>query len=411
LKSELLCTSEYPNSAQQKIFLTSLTSRKHSFMKKNTTILIFTLLISNFLFSQVIDDSFVWDGQQRSYRLVIPSGYSSGDALPLVLNFHGLGSNGYEQQLYSGMDQVADTANFFVVYPHGIDNAWNVGWAFGSTADDIGFTNALIDTIYAAYGINLDRVYSTGMSNGGFFSYQLACELNSRIAKIASVTGSMVDSQMSLCMPENPIPVMQIHGTADPVVNYNGSFGISIPIESLLTNWQDINGCTAVSDTIFLEDINTNDGSTAQLIQHRDCDNNVYMAFYKIIGGEHTWPGAVINVGVTNQDFNASSEIWNFFNDQYPIDETQTVDTENLTIVNQQIGVYPNPFNDNITIHSSIEKIESIDIFNTIGQLVFSENDLNILAFQLKNIQWQKGFYVVQIKTETGIQTLKIIRG
>ncbi|MFT5168077.1 MAG: polyhydroxybutyrate depolymerase [Saprospiraceae bacterium] len=378
-------------------------------MKNYITLLFFTCLISASLLSQVIDDGFVWDGQQRSYRLVVPSGYVQGDALPLVLNFHGFGSNGFEQQLYSEMDQVADTGNFFVVYPHGLGAAWNVGWAFGSTSDDLGFTNALIDTISANYGINLDRVYSTGMSNGGFFSYKLACDLSDRIAKIASVTGGMVNSAVPLCMPENPIPVMQIHGTADPIVNYNGSTGVSIPVENLLANWRDLNACTSVSDTIFLEDINTTDESTAQLIQYRDCDDNVYMAFYKIINGGHTWPGASINVGVTNQDFNASSEIWNFFNDKYPVDQVQTLDTDDL-IIDQRISVFPNPFQTSFTIQSSVDHIVSIKIFDAIGRLVYGSDNLNTKAFQINNTQWHKGFYFVQTKTGKTIKIIKIIK-
>ncbi len=375
-------------------------------MKKIYTIFIF-FLITNFLSAQTITGGFTWDNVERSYRLFIPSDYTPGESLPLVLNFHGFTSFAEQQEGYSAMNLVADTAKFFVVYPEGVDNAWNVGWAFGSNEDDVGFTNALIDSLHAEYGINLDRVYSCGMSNGGFFSYKLACELNDRIAKIASVTGSMVASEANNCIPANPIPVMQIHGTADNVVNYNGSPGVSIPIEELLENWIELNGCTPVSDTIFVEDISTTDFSTAQLIQYRDCDDNVMIAFYKIIGGQHTWPGAPIAVGITNYDINASVEIWNFFNDQYPLD--MTVSSNEPVISKQKITVFPNPFQDNFTLNSSVENIKSIRVLNALGRTIYSNNNLNSKAFQINNIDWPKGMYFVQTKTEYTTRTIRIL--
>lgn len=379
-------------------------------MIKHFTLLILSIFLSNFLLAQVIDDSFTWDGLEREYRIFLPEDYEEGQSLPLVLNFHGFTSSAVEQQFYSGMDQVADTANFIVVYPEGIGAAWNVGWAFGSMEDDVGFVNALIDSMHVQYGVNLDRVYSCGMSNGGFFSYRLACELNDRIAKIASVTGSMLPNQASLCMPDNPIPVMQIHGTSDPVVAYEGSPGVSMPIEDLLETWRDLNGCTPVSDTIAIADTDQSDQSTAQLIQYRDCDDNVIMVFYKIFSGAHTWPGAPIVIGITNYDINASVEIWNFFNDQYP--QEQTVDVEDLSIENlkQKVHIFPNPVDRHFTIYSSVENIESIRVFNMLGQTIYSNNAVNNKAFMLNNVDWNKGFYLVHTKTKNTERTLKLVK-
>lgn len=366
------------------------------------------LLLTSSIQAQVVDKSFIWDGLERSYRVVIPPGYEEGEALPLVFNFHGFTSNSIQQQIYSGMDQVADTANFFVVYPQGVGDAWNVGWIFGSNEDDVGFTNAMIDTLHATYGINLDKVYACGMSNGGFFSYRLACELNDRIAKVASVTGSIAPSQIGLCMPENPIPIMQIHGTADPVVNYEGGAGVSVGIEELLDTWIDINGCPLESDTIFVPDINTSDLCTAQLIQYTGCDDNVLIAFYKIINGGHTWPGSLINIGVTNQDFNASAEIWNFFNDRYPID--QLVNTEEPILNQVSLEVYPNPFLDYLMIHSNNTRINELRVVNALGQTLFFQKALNNNTFRLDGINWPAGFYFIQVRTSAGNQTIKIYK-
>ncbi|RMF00022.1 MAG: hypothetical protein D6772_06880, partial [Bacteroidetes bacterium] len=131
------------------------------------------------------------DGLEREYRLYVPAAYDGQSPWPLVFNFHGFTSNAAQQEIYSNMNTVADTAHFLVCYPEGIGNAWNVGWSFGSTADDVGFVDALIDSLSLAYELDAGRIYACGMSNGGFMSYRLACERSNRFAAIASVTGSM----------------------------------------------------------------------------------------------------------------------------------------------------------------------------------------------------------------------------
>lgn len=374
---------------------------------KTYLFLFFTLLFSH-LGAQTIVDNISWDGLDRSYRIYLPAGYEDGMSLPLVFNFHGFTSNATQQQFYSEMDKVADTANFLVVYPQGIDDAWNVGWTFGSTADDVGFTNALIDTLHAQYNINLDRVYACGMSNGGFFSYRLACELSDRIAKVASVTGSMFGAQVDLCMPDRAVPIMQIHGTADPVVGYGGTPGVNISIEQLLENWRDLNGCEPVSDTILIPDISFTDLSTAQLIQYRDCDDEVIMAFYKIANGGHTWPGAPVVVGVTNYDFHASVEIWNFFNDQYP--QEQIVSSSEPLFAQPKLKLYPNPIQDQLTIDASRGSIQALEIIDPLGKTIYKISALSTASFTIKNINWPRGVYLVQIYTDLGAKTLRVIK-
>lgn len=373
-------------------------------------LLLCTCFFSTALLSQTIVEEFEWDGITRSYRVFIPDAYEPGNSsLPLVLNFHGLGSSAFEQQLYSNMNDVANAENFFVVYPQGTsaNPGWNVGWNFGTTADDVGFVNALIDTLQAHYGVNLDRVYSCGMSNGGFLSYKLACELNGRIAKIASVTGSMHAPQVDLCMPENPIPVMQIHGTADPVVGYNGTANVSIPIENLIDTWADFNNCQPVTDTIAIEDINTLDLSTAQLIQYRDCEGETIMAFYKIDNGGHTWPGAGIIVGITNQDFNASEEIWAFFNDEYPREQIVSTSTP---LESENIHVFPNPFQESFRVYSDGPPIRSVRVFDALGKVIYQSQQINNDVLSLNGSSWNQGFYFIEVQSDKRYEVIKVIK-
>ncbi len=283
---------------------------------KNLFILI--IFIPLFSFSQqTINGSITHGGLQRDYILYVPSSYSPGTEVPLVLNFHGYTSNATQQMWYGDFRSISDTAGFIIVHPEGtLDNTgithWNVGWG-GSSVNDVSFTEALIDSLRSTYSIDNNRIYSTGMSNGGFMSYHLACELSNRIAAIASVTGSMNTGRFSTCNPTHPTPVMEIHGTADSTVLYTASsFTESIP--DVMNFWANYNNCSTTPLTTNVPNTNTADGCTAEHQIWENGDNGVTVEHYKIIGGEHSWPGAFFQNGVTNYDINASEKIWEFFN-------------------------------------------------------------------------------------------------
>jgi polyhydroxybutyrate depolymerase len=278
-------------------------------MKK---LLAFLICLPLFTFGQqTINASITHGSLQRDYILYVPTSYSAGNEAPLLFNFHGYTSNAWQQAFYSNFNTVADDEGFIIVYPEGtLDNTgtshWNVGWG-GSTVDDIGFTSALIDSISADYSINQDRVYSTGMSNGGFMSYQLACELSDRIAAIASVTGSMNMGWFNSCNPNHPMPIMEIHGTADGNVPY-------ATIPSIMDFWANFNNCNSSAIITNVPNTSTTDGCTAEHKIWENGNNGSTVEHYKIIGGEHSWPGALFPNGVTNQDIDASEKIWEFFN-------------------------------------------------------------------------------------------------
>ena len=100
------------------------------------------------------------------------------------------------------------------------------GWTNSSTTDDVDFISSLIDWAADNYNVDLNRVYSTGMSNGGYMSYHLACNLSEKVAAIASVTGSMTPDTYNDCSPNHPTAIMQIHGDVDTVVPYFGNWRI-----------------------------------------------------------------------------------------------------------------------------------------------------------------------------------------
>ena len=144
-------------------------------------------------------------------------------------------------------------------------------------------------------------------------SFRLACELEDRIAAIASVTGTMTTLQTDNCVPSRPMPVLQIHGTLDAVVSYPGNT-ISLGIDSVINYWRTANGCTAPVVTYNFPDISF-EGSTVESFTYGGCTDGVEVVHYRVENGGHTWPGAFpIPAGITNQDIDASVEIWRFFN-------------------------------------------------------------------------------------------------
>jgi polyhydroxybutyrate depolymerase len=275
----------------------------------------------------------------------------------MIFNLHGLGSNALEQQLYTGFDFVADTAAIIMVYPNGVDHQWNVAGSSG--VNDVGFISALIDTMAVSYSIDQDRIYSTGMSMGGFMSYRLACDLEDRIAAIASVTGLLATNP---CTPSRPMPILQMHGTADPVVPYTF-------VSNTISFWTLHNGCPGEPIVTNLPDIDTTDQSTVTISYYGPCEDHTEVMLYTINGGEHTWPGALINIGITNHDINGCVEIWKFFQ-RYTIDGY--VGTEENRSGNIHLSVYPNPFlsDASLEINGPFLHPYRVRIFNINGMLI-----------------------------------------
>ena len=327
-------------------------------------LLVFTFPISA---QQTINESIIHDGIQRNYIVYIPEIYDGSSAVPLVLNFHGYGSNATQQMFYGDFRDIADTEGFLLVHPEGTtfigNQFWNVGFpGISSTIDDVGFTEALIDELANSYAIDLDRVYATGMSNGGFMSFLLACQLSEKIAAVASVTGSMTQDTFDDCNAQRPTPVLQIHGTEDDVVLYNGNT-LSIPIADVISYWVDYNNCETTPTTTTLPDLDVSDGSTVEHSVYEDGDNGSTTEHMKVIGGGHTWPGSVINSPGTNQDIDASMEIWLFFS-RFDINGPLSVNE----FEKNQVTIYPNPTNSTINLSLSFSEEVNYELFSPLGQ-------------------------------------------
>jgi polyhydroxybutyrate depolymerase len=353
-----------------------ISSKNNSMLKKGLGFA--SILLSFSCFSQqTINGTMMHDGIARTYKLYVPAIYSGNTAVPLLFNFHGYTSNSNEQMFYGDFRNIADTANFLVVHPQGTLDAnntthFNVGWG-GSSVDDVGFTEALLDSLSAAYSIDQNRIYAVGMSNGGFMSFRLACDLSAKIAAVGSVTGSMLPSTLLNCNASHPMPVIQIHGTTDATVPYIGSTGWTAPVANVLNHWATFNNCSPVPTIVNVPNTNASDGSTVEKYTYDNGDNCSKVVHFKVTNGQHTWPGSIFNFAGTNYDINASVEVWNFIS-KYDIFGLISC---NPAQVDEQKGsvdfqVFPNPSNKSIHVDLKTAESTSYEIYSLYGQLLKS---------------------------------------
>jgi len=339
-------------------------------MKYLLVLLLSFLSIHNLSAQQVINSSLTHDGITRNYILFIPSSYDPATPAPLVFSFHGYSSNASLNANYTGFTAIADTAGFILVHPDGtLDGTgtshWNVGgWTVGSQIDDVGFTEAMIDEISASYNVNANRIYSCGMSNGGYMSFKLACELSDRFAAIASVTGSMTPQISNACNPSHPTPILQLHGTADPTVPYNGSPTWTLAIDDVIDYWVGFNNCNTTPIITAIDDNDSSDGTNVDHFVYAGGDNGVTTEHFKVYNGEHDWFGVW-----GNMDISSSIEIWKFFS-RYDINGS-LANVNELTLVDE-IKVFPNPSNDFVSVNIPLSDALPYEIVSINGKLIKS---------------------------------------
>ena len=264
-----------------------------------------------------------FDGRQRTYILHLPASFDAGQPLPLVFDFHGGGGNSQTQLRTSGFNALADEKTFIVVYPDGSGLlgdkllTWNggtcCGYAVKQSIDDVGFVRAVLADVASTYKVDLKRVYATGLSNGGIFSYRLACDASDIFAAIGPVSGTL---NLSPCEPKEPVSVIDFHGTADEHLPYNGGVGdkslAGVPFASVKDSidfWVKFDRCPATPQTEKFSDI--------QHDVYSNCSNGTSVELYTILGGKHAWPGgngpAWPGGDQPTQTISATKLMWDFF--------------------------------------------------------------------------------------------------
>lgn len=340
------------------------------------------------------------NGENRAYRLFIPSQYDGETSIPLLLNFHAGNGSIQDQVDLSDMHTIADTANFMVVYPQALADPTDGGstnWMrkAPTTFDDVPFIKTLIDTVSSQYNIDKERVYATGYSLGGEFTFELGCRLFDKIAAIAPVARPMTKVTYENCNPNRPLPVMLVMGTNDDT--YNGiEFGGTkwyFSASETMNFWAEHNNTETSAVVTDFQDISNMDGSTAQKSTWQNGDQCVSIEHIKIINGGHTWPGSFFG----NQDINGSKEIWKFLS-KYDINgliDCETNSYENLSS-HTTVQVNPNPFRNFIEIHGLKNTIE-YKIFSSLGEEI-EKGNLTVSNPILQTSNLPKGLYILKME-------------
>ena len=268
---------------------------------------------------QTVARTLTSSGGTREYRIHLPARAKPGGPAPLVLNWHGLGSNASAQEPYSGLVPVSDREGFVLVTPEGTGSPRGFA-AFGRslTADDVQLTRDLIETLARELCIDTARVYSTGMSNGAYMSSRLGCELGDRIAAIAPVAGVYMPPGLTC---KRAMPVLAFHGTDDAVVPFGGGLVLGVlpyvgaPDSTIA--WAANNPSVRSMECDLIQ---THNSALSEHVERRDLDGcaGVPVSLIVVRGGGHTWPGAidVPTLGPTTHEISAAELIWTFFKDQ-----------------------------------------------------------------------------------------------
>ena len=230
----------------------------------------------------VVDIAF--DGLERSYRLFVPTTYDSTAPTPLTLNWHGLGSNGGQQEAYTGT-VIGEEQGYLIAFPNGVGNAFNAGRCCSGAAnpphqeDDVGFARAVVADIASRFCVDRRRIFSTGMSNGGYMSERLACNASDLVAAVAPV--SALGYSIQKCEPTRPVPIIVFNGTEDPLVRYTGA-------ETSTAIWAERNGCDP--EPVVIE----REGDFCE--RWEDCSKGATVEFCTINGMEHCWPSDTLDI-------------------------------------------------------------------------------------------------------------------
>ena len=279
--------------------------------------------------------SIEYDGYKRHFVLHVPEHHENLKKAPLLIAMHGVGgtAKGMMRLTKQRFNELADRDGFLAVYPQGLEKSWNdernepISYAHKNDIDDIGFLAKLIEKMEQEYRADPERVFVTGISNGGFMSIRISRELADKVKGVALVTASIPLDARDAHFAGPPMNIMLINGTADPLVPYDGGY-VGVPKKKrgeILSTDEAIeifilrNGCSDVPEIEELKDKDPEDGTRVIRYEYTNAETGNKVILLKVRGGGHTWPGGwqylrEKRIGRTSRDINACEEIWEFFN-------------------------------------------------------------------------------------------------
>jgi polyhydroxybutyrate depolymerase len=235
-------------------------------------------------------------GRTRTFTLHVPSGPLDGAPLALALVFHGFGGSATEAEQDSDLAQTADADGFLVAYLDGYAESWNdhndYTPAEAAGVDDVAFTAAVLAQIETLAPVDSAHVTAVGFSNGAFFVNLLGCSLADRLTAIVTAEGQLTSPVAAACHPSRPLDVVQLNGTADARVPYDGGTPTFIgtvihvlPAQESAARWAQLDGCNGTP---------TSSAQTGVMVStYQSCLGKVTVQLRTIEGGDHNWPNAL----------------------------------------------------------------------------------------------------------------------
>ncbi|QHS11014.1 PHB depolymerase family esterase [Sinimarinibacterium sp. NLF-5-8] len=262
------------------------------------------------------------DGIQRTVGVMLPTQRSSTPTPALIALHFNQGSAASMANL-SEIGEIARDAGIVVLLPMAHDLTWSHTPTELNASDDSGFLAAMIDEYVARYQLDPHRIYMTGHSQGGNMTVRFACDHPEKIAAAAVVAATMRKALGRQCKPALPTPMVFFNGTEDKQVLYDTGLnsitrdllGIgAMGAKNAVQFWADINQCGTASNEQTLPP-SVNDGTRIRVNRYTQCPPGRGVMHYTIVGGGHSWPGALDFIpvtGLTTQNLRANQAMWTF---------------------------------------------------------------------------------------------------
>ena len=244
---------------------------------------------------------------ERRYLLYLPRTLKTN--APLLFVLHGYQGDARDYMGEMEMNAQADKYGFAVCYPQGSDDVegvphWNARLRISKT-DDVAFLTRLAFALQKKHGLNPNKTFVCGVSNGGFMSYTLVAEKPGVFKAAASVIGTMSGTTWENRSTCKAVPILQMSGMYDEVVPHDGSmsthggWGGAPNQEEIIKFWSGLAGATE-KEVVELTPKTT-------VCYYRGGNNGIEVWLYKISEMRHAIPNK------ENAGFDASHELWRFF--------------------------------------------------------------------------------------------------
>jgi poly(hydroxyalkanoate) depolymerase family esterase len=312
-------------------------------------VLLFAMMaVKSFAQGQTVNLNYKVAGVDRQTLLYAPSGLGAKPALVYVI--HGFNMSGQQEVQLTRMNQVADTGKFIVVYPNALKNASDQqSWDLAG-ANDYAYLLSLIDSVDGRYHIDRKRVYVSGFSQGGFFSFNIGCRYADVIAAIAPVSGTLNGA----CTLKRPLPTIFTFGT-------NEGFDVGTFVQTG-EKWVQLNGCSPTPKVIRPYPPG-NPNSVVTRLEYTGCKAGVEVVIDTVKGGTHEWP---MN---TQTKINNSVEVWNFFK-RFSLPDTNVMPVRPIDGAAAEKALSAVYANGMVSVRGMDDVPASIRILDTRGRLV-----------------------------------------